>query len=127
MVKLFTSRVAYQSKDRIDATVKSGEGLGDVLAPTWSLVAGHKLYEAQQENNEEEIQRWSYSQFSDKPVEPLNDEEYTEGYLHLLRQRYSKDPQPFMDILNQPRATITRYSASGEFCHRHLAVNALEK
>ncbi len=127
MVKVFTSRVAYQGKDRIDATVKSGDGLGDVLAPTWSLVAGHKLYEAQQENNEEEIQRWSYSQFSDKSVEALNGEQYTEGYLQLLRQRYSKDPQPFVDILSQPRATITCYCAPGEFCHRHLAVNALEK
>jgi hypothetical protein len=71
------TRVAYQGKDRIDATVKSGDGLGDVLAPTWSLVAGHKLYEAQQENNEEEIQRWSYGQFSDRPLEALNVEHWS--------------------------------------------------
>ncbi len=127
MVKLFTSRMPYQGKDKIDATVKSGEGLGDALAPTWSLVAGHKLYEAQRENNEEEIQRWSHSKFSQEPIEPLNNEQYTEGYLQLLRHRYSDDPQPFLDILHQQRATISCYCAPGEFCHRHLAVNALEK
>ena len=37
--------INYEGKDAINATVKSGNGLGDVLAPTWSLVAGHKLHE----------------------------------------------------------------------------------
>src|SRR5258705_12647969 len=127
MVKMFTSRIAYQGKDRIDATVKSGEGLGDALAPTWALVAGHKLYEAQQENNPDEISRWAYHKFSGNPVEPLNDEQYTEQYLSLLRDRYTEDKQPFLNILDQRRVTLACYCGPGEFCHRHIAVNVLEK
>lgn len=127
MVKLFTSRLAYDGNDKINATVKSGEGLGGILAPTWSLVAGHKLFDAQQDQNQAEMERWGTNKFTERPTEPLNDAQYTERYLTLMRSRYAEDKQPFLDILNQPRATITCYCAAGEFCHRHIAVDVLEK
>src|SRR4051812_20027282 len=127
MVKIFTSRVSYEGKDRIDATVQTGAGLGDALVPTWSLVAGHKLYEAQRENDQPEMERWGYDRYSGQTTEPLTDEQYTARYLQLLRTRFSENSQPFLDILKRQRATITCYCAPGKFCHRHLAVNVLGK
>jgi len=78
MVKIFTSRISYAGQDKIDTTVKSGEGLGDVLAPTWALVAGYKLYEAQQADNQAEIDRWKQDKYSGDLTEPLTDQQYTE-------------------------------------------------
>ena len=57
MVKVFTSRLTYDGKDKINATVKSGSDLGESLAPSWPLVAGHKLHEAQTNHNQAEIDR----------------------------------------------------------------------
>jgi hypothetical protein len=127
MVKLFTSRLTYSGKDKINATVKSGDGLGNVLAPTWPLVAGHKLYQAQQGKDMAEIARWQHSKITANPTEPLSEVEYTERYLKVLRARYAENKQPFLDILAQPQATITCYCALGTFCHRHIAADVLEK
>jgi hypothetical protein len=127
MVKLFTSRLTYNGKDKINATVKSGEGLGDVLAPTWALVAGHKLYQAEQRQDAAEVERWQHSKVTGNPTEPLSEAEYTERYLKILRTRYAENKQPFLDILAQPQATITCYCAPGTFCHRHIAADVLGK
>ncbi|MBX3085063.1 MAG: hypothetical protein KF716_25745 [Anaerolineae bacterium] len=127
MVKVLTSRHSYSGKDRVDATVKSSEGPGDCLTPTWRLVAGHKLYTAQQAGNQAEIDRWRVSKLTAEPTTSLTNEQYTAEYIGLLRQRYAENKQPFLDLVQRDQVTLTCYCAAGQFCHRHIAVDVLEK
>jgi hypothetical protein len=126
MTTVYTSRVAYSGIDKLNTTVKSGVGLGRILAPTWDLVAGHKLYVAQQQNDPQKLQRWCLKPSTGEPILPLSQAEYTQQYLELLRQRFKADRQPFLDILAQECVTLTCY-CDGPFCHRFLAVDVLEK
>ena len=57
----------------------------------------------------------------------ISDAEYSERYLIMLRQRYAADKQPFLDILAHERVTLKCYCRAGKFCHRHIAVDVLEK
>ena len=103
---VFTSRIVYCSPDGLDTTVKSGSGLGRVLAPTWALVGG--------------LKRW-------RGYEILTLHDYTERYYALLRLRYTADAQPFLAILAQEHGVLLCYCRSDDFCHRHLAIAILEK
>src|SRR5205823_2771135 len=47
--------------------------------------------------------------------------------LLLLRDRWTDDKQPFLDIVQQDKVTLTCYCGPGEFCHRYIAVDVLEK
>ena len=115
MCVVYTSRIAYRGPDRLDTTVKSGVGLGKLLAPTWDLVGGTKHHETEGRDP-----RWvKYT--------PITREQYVEGYYHLLRVRYKVDAAPFLALLERERLTICCYCAVGAFCHRHLAVDILEK
>src|SRR5258707_8126553 len=123
MVKVFTSRLTRDDSEsnaqttRINTTVQSGQpGRGSVLAPTWPLVAGHKLFEATQGQNQVEIDRWKTDKVTGRPTTPLTDEEYTTQYLGLLRDRYTRDKQPFLDLLQGEQVTLTCYCSPGNFC-----------
>jgi len=111
MCQIFTSRIGY----RFDTTVKSGSGLGKLLAPTWELVGSVKRHETQGRDA-----RWlKYA--------PLTHEQYTDGYYALLRERYKADAASFMELVQRERLVICCYCAAGTFCHRHLAVDILSK
>ncbi len=117
MCIIYTSRIAYRGADRLDATVKSGEGLGKLLAPTWELVVGIKRH-----NTHDSDSRWlKYA--------PLTREQYIDGYFALLRTRYQADASGFLELLCRERIVICCYCAAGAgtFCHRHLAVDILGK
>ncbi len=120
MVRVFTSRVTYEGEDKLNTTVQSGEGLGCLLAPTWALVGGHKHFEALENQDSAAIAKWAR-------YTPLSEADYTDGYLKLLRTRYAADKEPFLDLLNRERVTLTCYCGAGDFCHRHIAVKVLEK
>ncbi len=113
---LYTSRVGYRGADRLDTTVKSGSGLGKLLAPTWELVGGMKRHETQGRDA-----RWlKYT--------PLTHEQYTDGYYALLRERYKANATPFVGLVQRERLVICCYcAAGGAFYHRHLAVDILSK
>ena len=115
MCIVYTSRIAYSGQDRLDTTVKSGAGLGKVLAPTWDLVGGIKHHETEGRDP-----RWVR-------YIPITRKQYIEGYYTLLRMRYKADSAPFLALLERERFTICCYCAVGAFCHRHLAVDILEK
>ncbi len=106
MVTVSTSRMGYTGAGGLDITVKSAVGLGKLLAPTWALVGG--------------IKRWSRY-----PV--LTPEAYTQRYYDLLRTRYQADTQSFLELLSQEQVVLLCYCPTGTFCHRHLAVDILEK
>jgi len=103
---LFTSRIGYRGEDGLDITVKSATGIGRLLAPTWAMVGG--------------VKHW-------KQYNALTPEEYTALYYELLRSRFSADRQPFLDLVHRERLVLLCFCGAGAFCHRHLAVDILEK
>ena len=121
-IAIATSRVKRDppcTGNRIDITIMTGLGLGEILAPTWSLVHGVKLRQ-KIEAGEKIDPRW-------KSYHPLTDEQYTEQYLAMLRQRYAQDPDDFNWLLGREELVLCCYCPPGEFCHRILAANVMEK
>jgi hypothetical protein len=106
MGTVYTCRIGYHGSAGLDITVKSASGIGTLLAPTWALVGGHKGWQG---------------------YEPLTDAEYTERYLELLRSRYRRSEQAFTDLIQRPELVLLCYCRAGVFCHRHLALDVLDK
>lgn len=113
-ITIYTAQMSINDPDAIDITVK-GDKAGACLAPTWELVGGHKAAAG-------------HEKFVGKH-KPLTDEEYTEAYKELLRERYRKDKQQFLDLLNRERLVLKCYCNSNPdtFCHRHIAKNILRQ
>lgn len=102
-VTIATGRIGLDDADAVDTTVKSAStDEGRALAPTWDMVMGYKEGR-------------------------LTDAQYTDQYLKLLRERYAKDPAPFLSLLQRERTVLLCYCADGEFCHRHIAQGVLLK
>ncbi len=99
-----TGQINHISRPYLDITVKSGQGLGRLLAPTWDMVMG--------------IKRGTLSQA-----------DYTESYLHLLRTRYRDDKAGFIQLLTPANGelNIACYCGPYSFCHRYIAVEVLQK
>jgi len=113
MCILYTSWIVYASRDRLDTTVKSGVGLGKLLAPTWELVGGIKHHETAGRDP-----RWlKYTQ--------ITQAQYIDGYYGLLREHYKADSAPFLELLRRETLTVCCYCKAGAFCHRHLTVDIL--
>ncbi len=101
----------------LDISIKSAQSfMGCELAPTWELVGGHKHFTGQS--------GWCAR------FRPISNEEYTEKYLELLRQRYSKNKDRWHRFLREHETETVRlacYCADGKFCHRHIAAEVLTK
>lgn len=82
----------------IDTTVKSGLKL---FAPTWAIVSGIK---------------------SGK----ITEDEYTEIYYNILRNRYRDNKNEFIKFCEKDKVAVGCYCPSGQFCHRHPLVDILE-
>jgi hypothetical protein len=106
MGTLFTSRIGYRGEDGLDITVKSATGVGRLLAPTWAMVGG--------------VKHWKHDK-------ALTSEAYTTLYYDLLRSRFRADRQPFLDLVQRGRLVLLCFCPAGTFCHRHLALDILEK
>jgi uncharacterized protein YeaO (DUF488 family) len=101
--EIYTARIDSRDPDRLDITVKSANtSEGKSLAPTWELVTSHKDGR-------------------------INDAQYTERYLTLLRGRYARTPEEFEETLARRRVVLVCYCKAGSFCHRHLAAEVLQK
>ena len=101
MVAVYTARISYSGPDALDITAKSGKGIGLIFAPPWDMVMGVKRGR-------------------------ISEAEYTERYLELLRRRYRQNEAVFMSLLRRKRVVLCCYCGVG-FCHRHIAVDVLEK
>src|SRR5262249_29208133 len=106
MSTVYTSRIGYRGEAGLHITVKSANGIGTLLAPTWALVGGHKHWHG-------------YS--------ALTDAQYIEKYLDLLRSRYRANEQAFIELIQHPQLVLLCYGRSGVFCHRNIALDVLEK
>jgi hypothetical protein len=105
MVTIYTGRIGKHYVHALDITVKSGQGIGVLFAPTWELVCGHKAGKGD-------------PRFVGKYA-ALSDEQYAERFLALLRTRYQRQPQAFAQVLERDYC-LTCFCAVGCFCHRLL-------
>ena len=105
-MKLYTLRIAnYKAAIReslllYDTTVKSGGN--SPFKPTWDIVLKHKDGK-------------------------ITDKEYTDIYLDLMRESYTKRKKEWIEFLKQERAVVACYCKSECFCHRFLLADILAK
>jgi uncharacterized protein YeaO (DUF488 family) len=114
MLTISTSRITYSGSDRLDVTIKSASTIeGKLFAPTWDMVTGVKKYHGDT--------RFPH-------VKPISSEEYNQRYYQLLRDRYAKNKQVFLDLIHRESVVLCCYcSRSPTHCHRHLAADILSK
>lgn len=113
-ITIYTAQMHMGDPDALDITFKSGrEGDGAILAPTSTLVYGHKAFKGD-------------TRFVGQYA-PIDDDEYTKRYLAMLRERYSSHAEFFHKLLDRERLVLKCYCPAGDFCHRHIAVDVLTK
>ena len=100
-IKLYTGRISYRGKDKLDITVwKAKTPAGQLLKPSWEIVNGHKY-------------------------DGLSDEAYTEAYFEMVNKRYLGNvhhQQILVNLLKQDSLTLCCFCNARKFCHRHLAM-----
>ena len=108
-LKVATARINHSPREDelvLNTTVKSGSGLGVVFAPTWDLVLASKSG-------------------------TLSWQQYTEGYVRLMRLRYLDNQAAFERILNSEQVVVlTCYCNDcyeNHHCHRYLLVDIFRK
>ena len=82
-----------------DTSVKTGTS---IFAPTWPMVIGYK----------EGV---------------ISEREYTDRYVHLMRQRFNTDPHPWREFVKQDIVAIGCMCCNGVFCHRYLLKDLLSR
>lgn len=104
-----TARIDYHgcAEQRVlNTTVKSGTGLGAVFAPTWDMVMQSKRNE-------------------------ISWDEYRQLYTELMRTRFAKHRDEFLEALNSVELIVCCYCkdthATTRHCHRYILVEILEK
>jgi hypothetical protein len=113
MLTISTSRITYSGSDRLDITIKSASTIeGKLFAPTWEMVTGVKAYHGD-------------TRFPN--VTPISSEEYDQRYYQLLRERYAKNKQLFIDLIHRESVVLCCFCNSPENCHRRLAADILSK
>jgi uncharacterized protein YeaO (DUF488 family) len=98
-MKIQTSTMRYAGHDKLDITVKSGNR---VFAPTWDMVMGHKEGR-------------------------ISNEEYTDKYIGMMRLSWQRHQADWLRLLKQEVVTLCCYCPAGNFCHRHILKQLLEK
>lgn len=83
----------------LDTTVKTGNPL---YAPSWELVTGIKS-------------------------KTLTEDEYTAGYYALMRKSFVDHTSEWLSLFSHPVMVLGCYCPAGNFCHRHLLTDILEK
>lgn len=101
-IVVYTSRINYAGNHRLDITVKSGTSPGSVLAPSWTMVMDYKRG-------------------------AITEAQYTDAYMRLIRAKYRANQAQFDALLELPEIVLCCFCNAGAFCHRHLAVDILEK
>ncbi len=112
MVTIWTGRIGEGGQTEVNTTMtRASTAIGKVLAPTKELVFGHKAYRGD-------------ARFQD--FTSINDEQYRERYLELIRGRFLPNWQHFRDLLERDEVTITCFCGKDKaYCHRHIIVNSI--
>ncbi|AUR89251.1 protein of unknown function DUF488 [Vibrio phage 1.121.O._10N.286.46.C4] len=82
----------------LDVTVKSGD---KTFAPTWDFLMEYK---------------------KDK-----DEQKYVDKFIPLMRESYKSNTASWMELINKKEVALACYCRAGQFCHRHLLVDILEK
>lgn len=101
MLEVFTSRIWLEDKDKLDITIKSAKQ-GKIFAPTWEMVMDYKN-------------------------KIISDSQYTAMYYDLMRKSYANNKEQWESLLNKERVVLVCYCNHGQFCHRYLLADILEK
>jgi len=103
-ITVHTARIWTHDPDALNITIKRAHTpQGKLLAPLWDMVIQYKHG-------------------------IITAEQYTERYRRVMRDRYSSFRPRFLALLrDNDRLVLTCYCGVGDFCHRHLAVDILEK
>jgi len=97
---LYTSQFNYTGVDRYDITAKTGS----IFAPTWEMVVDYKI---------------SGNEFT-----------YTHIYNIRMRESYKNNTWKWQEMVNmsiRDDITLVCYCKSGDFCHRVLLAEMLQK
>jgi hypothetical protein len=103
MGAIYTARVTYGGKDRVDITAKGGS----FFAPSWPLL---NRFLAVRKSGRETEETWT---------------EYTEAYMAEMRNAYRRDKSAFHTLASS-NATLVCY-CTGTHCHRFLLAGILVK
>lgn len=123
--QIIEGKTAWGDPRNINITIMTGKGVGQILAPTWALVYGVKLFLATDEETGE-IDDSKIKPYW-KHYHPITPQQYTDQYLSLLRRRWAITQKPFIDLLDMGDICLCCYCRPGDFCHRHIAAEALQK
>lgn len=81
-----------------DVTVKSGD---KVFAPTWEILMEYK------NGGSENL--------------------YTSKFIPLMRQSYQQNKLAWLELCKMDEVCLACYCKAGDFCHRHIIVDMLER
>jgi hypothetical protein len=98
-LSVYTSQYKYDKDCRLDITVKTGI---HIFAPTWDMVMDHKDGK-------------------------ITDKEYTDMYYAKMRESYKHNKDYWEWLLKQDKVVLVCFCKPGNFCHRYLLANILEK
>lgn len=102
MLKVYTAQYRYSGKDRLDITVAGKHAFGRFFAPSWRMVKGLK-------NG------------------TITEEDYARDYRNMMLDNYHNHKQTWTDLLSMEEVTLVCFCTPGDFCHRLLLANYLEK
>jgi uncharacterized protein YeaO (DUF488 family) len=98
-LQVYTSHYSYRGLRRFDITVKKGS---DVFCPEWEMVMAYK-------NGNMSIK------------------EYTSKYHKMMQDSYKENREVWNRLLQADYVVLVCFCKAGEFCHRLLLAEYLEK
>jgi len=112
MTAIWTSRIGQGGASELNITIGSASRpMGKILAPTKTLVYGHKTYRG-------DVRFAGYK--------PLDDAMYREQYLDLIRSRFQRHQSLFRALFERDELTLSCYCRSDQlFCHRHVVAQTI--
>ena len=99
MLKVYTAQYQYDESNRLDITVKTGLKM---FAPTWDMVMDYKDHR-------------------------ITASQYSVLYYEKMRKSYKTYREIWDWLLNQEEVVLVCFCKNGEFCHRYLLADILEK
>lgn len=99
ILQVYTSSYQYKGPDRLDITVKTGDR---DFAPSWEMVRQYKSG-------------------------CLSQKEYIKQYYQRMRRSFRKNRSKWDDLLDRQKVVLVCFCPPGEFCHRLILAEILEK
>ena len=103
MLKIWTSSIkTFRGQNGLDVSVKGGDPIGRIFAPTWRIVIGVKQG-------------------------TLTERDYELEYHRLMLESYSQHRDVWDSLLAKDEVVLLCYCKKGAFCRRLLLAQYLQK